>query len=99
MGRAMAFFAPPHGALGTGQKVKYHKFQRFFIPYFVCVFTNERYKTNQTNFHSVAWVMSKGLDLGLLWGQQINSICLSVMLSPAKPLDEIQPNLVCKLPI
>ena len=25
------------------------------------------------------------------------SVCLSVMLSPPKPLDEIQPNLVCEL--
>ena len=24
------------------------------------------------------------------------SVCLSVMLSPPKPLDEIQPNLVCE---
>ena len=27
------------------------------------------------------------------------SFCLSVMLSPPKPLDEIQPNLVCELNI
>ena len=32
----------------------------------------------------------------MLWSQsQIPSCCLSVLLSPSKPLDEIQPNLVC----
>ena len=33
----------------------------------------------------------------MLRGQnQIPSCCLSVMLSPPKPLDEIQPNLECE---
>ena len=49
-------------------------------------------------FYSVAWVMPLRLDLGVLRGQnQIPSCCLSVMLSPPKPLDEIQLNLVCEL--
>ena len=49
-------------------------------------------------FYPVAWVMPWGWDLGVLKGQnQILSCCLSVMLSPPKPLDEIQPNLVCEL--
>ena len=49
-------------------------------------------------FYSVAWVMPQGWDLGLLRGQnQIPSCCLTVMLSPPKYLDEIQPNLVCEL--
>ena len=49
-------FAPPPGALGRGQKVKYHlisitkSFSKIFIPNFVCVLTNERYKTYQTEF-------------------------------------------------
>ena len=56
MGRATAFFAPPPGALGRGQKVKYHlisitkSISKIFIPNFVCVLTNERYKTYQTGF-------------------------------------------------
>ena len=52
MGRATAiFFVPPPGALGRGQKVKYHlisnakSISKIFIPNFVCVLTNERYKT------------------------------------------------------
>ena len=50
------FFAPPPGALGRGQKVKYHlisitkSISKIFIPNFVCVLTNERYKTYKTGF-------------------------------------------------
>ena len=50
------FLAPPPGALGRGQMVKYHlisitkSISKIFIPNFVCVLTNERYKTYQTGF-------------------------------------------------
>ena len=50
------FLATPPGALGRGQKVKYHlisitkSISKIFIPNFVCVLTNERYKTYQTGF-------------------------------------------------
>ena len=50
------FLPPPHGAPGRGQKVKYHlisitkSISKIFIPNFVCVLTNERYKTYQTGF-------------------------------------------------
>ena len=50
------FLAPPPGAIGRGQKVKYHliiitkSISKIFIPNFVCVLTNERYKTYQTGF-------------------------------------------------
>ena len=50
------FLAPPYGALGRGQKVKYHlisitkSISKIFIPNFVCVLTNERYKTYETGF-------------------------------------------------
>ena len=58
MGRAASnlFLAPPPGALRRGQKVKYHfisitkSISKIFIPNFVCVLTNERYKTYQTGF-------------------------------------------------
>ena len=66
------FFAQPPGALGRGQKVKYHlisitkSFSKIFIPNFVCVLTNERYKTFRWDFHSVAWVMPQGWDFGAL---------------------------------
>ena len=50
------FLAQPPGALGRGQKVEYHfisitkSISKIFIPNFVCVLTNERYKTYQTGF-------------------------------------------------
>ena len=50
------FLASPPGALGRGQKVKYHKISiiesisKIFIPNFVWVLTNERYETYQTGF-------------------------------------------------
>ena len=65
----------------------------------MCVFSQMKYtKHIRRGFYSVAWVMPKGWDLVVLKGQnQIPSCCLSVMLSPPKPLDEIQQNLVCEL--
>ena len=52
------------------------------------------------DFYSVAWVIPRGWDLGVLRGQnQIPSCCLSVMLSPPKPLDEIQPKDLGQFPI
>ena len=49
-------WASPPGTCGRGQKVKYHlisitkSISKIFIPNFVCVLTNERYKTYQTGF-------------------------------------------------
>ena len=55
MGRETAKkLAPPPGALGRGQKVKYHlisitkSISKILIPNFVYVLTNKRYKTYQT---------------------------------------------------
>ena len=48
------FLAPPPGDLGRDQKVKYNlisttkSISKSFIPNFVCVLTNKRYKTYQT---------------------------------------------------
>ena len=65
------FFAPTPGALGRGQKVKYHlisttkSISKIFIPNFVCVLTNERYRTYQTVF----FILSPGLcPIGGTWG-------------------------------
>ena len=50
------YFGPAPWALGRGQKVKYHlisitkSISKTFIPNFVCVLANERYKTYQTGF-------------------------------------------------
>ena len=74
MGRATStfFLAPPTGALGRGQKVKYHlisitkSISKMFIPNFASVLTNERYKTYQMDFYFVPWVMPQGWDCGAL---------------------------------
>ena len=89
-GARRQILAPPPGALGRGQKVKYHlisitkSISKIFIPNFVYVLTNERYKTYQTGFFL----------------KKRRGYCYrlrpSVMLSPPKPLGEIQPNLVCE---
>ena len=65
------FLAPPPGALGRGQKVKYHlisitkSISKIFIPNFVCVLTNERYKTYQTGFSFCPLGHAPGVGL---WG-------------------------------
>ena len=64
------FLAPPPGALGRGQKVKYHlisitkSISKFFLPNFVCVLTNERCKTYQTGFSYCRLGHAQGSDLG-----------------------------------
>ena len=73
MGRATSniFWAPPPGALGRGQKVKYHlisitkSISKIFIPNCVCVLTNERYKTYQTEFSFCPLGHAQGVGL---WG-------------------------------
>ena len=73
MGRATPnfFLATPPGALGRGQKVKYHlisitkSISKIFIQNFVCVLTNERYKTYQTGF--LFCRLGHALGVGL-WG-------------------------------
>ena len=67
------FLAPPPGALGRGQKVKYHlisitkSISKNFIPNFVCVLTNERYKTYQTGFSFCPLGHAPGVGLWALW--------------------------------
>ena len=39
---------------------------KIFIPNFVCVLTNERYKHIRRDFYSVVWVMPQGWDFGAL---------------------------------
>ena len=65
------FLALLPGALGRGHKVKYHiisitkSISKIFIPNFVCVLTNERYKTYQTGFIFFRLGHAPG---GGLWG-------------------------------
>ena len=77
MGCTMAkyFLEPPPGALGRGQKVKYHlisitkSISKMFIPNGIFILSPGSCPRDGT------WV----------------SCCLSVMLSLPKPLEEIQP--------
>ena len=74
MGRATSnvFLAPPPGALERGQKVKYHlisitkSISKIFIPNFVCILTNERYKTYQTGYSFCPLGLAPGWDFGAL---------------------------------
>ena len=64
------FLAPPPGALGRGQKVKYHLFSiaksisKILIPNFVCVLIIKRYKTYQTGFLFCRLSHALGVGLG-----------------------------------
>ena len=84
------FFGPV--PLGRGQKVKYHlisitkSISKIFKPNFVCLLTNERYKTYQTGFSFRRLGHAPGWDLGVPWG-----------LSRSNFFSEIQPELVCEL--
>ena len=61
----------------------------------MCILTNERYKTYQTGFLFCRLGHALAVGLGVLRDQiQIPSCCLSVMLSPPKPLDKIKPSLM-----
>ena len=71
MGRATSnfFLALPPGALGRGQKVKYHlisitkSISKIFFPNFVCVLTYKSYKTYQTGFSFCPLGHAPGLGL------------------------------------
>ena len=75
------FFAPPPGALGRGQKVKYNlislnfnysQFQRF-LNQTLCIFSQMKdIKHIRQDFHFIAWVMHQGSDLGEPWGVELS---------------------------
>ena len=78
MGRATSiFFAPPPWALGRGQMVKYHlilitkSISKIFIPNFMCVLTNERYKTYQSGFSLCSLGHALWVGLWDAWGAQV----------------------------
>ena len=70
------FFAPPPGTIGRDQKVKYHlisitkSISKIFIPNFVTVLTNERYKTYQTGFSFCPLGHAQGVELRGAGGAQ-----------------------------
>ena len=71
------FLAPPPWALGRGQKVKYYlisitkSISKIFIPNFVCVLTNESYKTYQTGFSLCSLGHAPGVGLWGAGGAQV----------------------------
>ena len=71
------FLAPSPRALGRGQKVKYHlisitkSISKIFIPNFVCVLTNERYKIYQTGFSFCCPGHAPGVGLWVSGGVQV----------------------------
>ena len=71
------FLAKPPGALGRGQKVKYHLIpitkliSKIFIPNFVCVLTYERYKTYQAGYLFCHLGHALGVALGGCLGAKI----------------------------
>ena len=76
MGRATSTFilAPPPGAQGRGQKVKFHLISitklisKIFLYQTLCLFSQMKdTKHIRRDFHSVPWVMSQGRTLGH-WG-------------------------------
>ena len=70
---APLFGSRPPGALGWGQKVKYHyiyitkSVSKFFKPNVVHLLTNERYITYQTGFLFGCLGHAQGWDLGVPW--------------------------------
>ena len=69
------FFCP--GALGRGQKVKYHlisiikSISKIFYTKLMCVLTNERYKTYQTGFLFCCLGHAPGMGLWGAGGAQV----------------------------
>ena len=103
MGRAAAFFFWPRplwpwGGAKRSNIVKFQlqsQYERFFILNFVCVLTNERYKTYQTGFSFCR--LGNVLGVGLRYLRVQNSIPSGGLSVMPKELDQIQPHLVCEL--
>ena len=67
MQRQTFFFAPPPGEGSKGQiSFNFNYKVNFKIPNFVCVLTNERYKTYQTGFSFCPLDHARGVGL---WGR------------------------------
>ena len=52
-------------------KSKSQSITKIFLPNFVCLLTNERYKTYQAGFYSFAWGMPQGWDFGYHGGWRV----------------------------
>ena len=80
MQRHNSFGSPTPGALGRDQKVKYHSISitksisKIFKTNFVCLLTNERYKSYQTGFSFGRLGHAQRVGLGVPWGWGSKSI-------------------------
>ena len=102
-GRATSIFflAPPPGALGRGQKVKYlisitKSISKIFILNFVCVLTNEMYKTYQTGFSLCSLCHAPGVGL---WGAGDAQVVKKVIFKHghvAYQIEEVTSRTECK---
>ena len=81
-------FGPAPWGSGRGQKGKYHlisitkSISKIFMPNFVCVLTNERYKTYKTRLLFCHLGHAQGWDFGMLGGpggQKVNFFSNMVM--------------------
>ena len=88
---AQFFWSPPPGALGRAKRsniIKSQSQSHFprFLNQALCVFSQIKDINHiRRDFHSVAWVMPQGWDLGVLWGVEVHFF------------PQIQPDLVCEL--
>ena len=84
------FLAPPPWALGRDQKVKYHlisitkSISKIFVPKFVCVLTNERYKTYHTGFLFCRLGHAPGVGLWGAGGAQVVIFFSNMVMSHIK---------------
>ena len=75
--RSIFFFGPAPWGPGEGPRVKYHlisitkSITKIFIPKFLCVLTNERYKTHQTGFSLYSLGHTPGVKLWCTGGAQV----------------------------
>ena len=94
--RHIFFWPRPLGPWGGAKRsniIKYHlisitkSISKIFKPNFVCLLTNERYKTYQTGFSFPCLGHAPGSDLGVPWG---------VEWSKKIFFSQIRPDLVCE---
>ena len=96
-------FGPAPGTLVRVKRTNIIKFQlqsqfQRFLYQTLCVLSQMKdKKTYHTAFLFCRLGHALGGDIGVLVRQKLISVLLFVKLSPTKPLDEIQPNLVCEL--
>ena len=86
---------PPPGTLGTGQRSNMIKSQliitesisNIFKPNFVCLLTNERYKTYQTGFPFGPLGHAQGFGTLGAWGEKLNFLNMIMWIIKLKGMN------------